>query len=103
MQITIVILFVILIILLGIIPLLTKPFQYRYSPKKYLLTRAELNFYKYLVRSLPPQYTVMCKVRLADILFTNNYGRARMYAFNKIKSKHVRLPIKFIIICYPIS
>jgi len=31
----------------------------------------------------------MCKVRLADIIYSTNKGKTRMYGFNKIKSKHI--------------
>lgn len=66
----------------------TKP-KYNYLSRKNLLTKAELNFYKSLKTFIPDNYSIMCKVRLADIVSSDDYGKKKMYGFNKIKSKHI--------------
>lgn len=62
---------------------------YSYRKQKYLLSKTELNFYKFLLQSLPSNITVMCKVRLADLISPNVSSKEYIYAFNKIKSKHI--------------
>lgn len=74
-----------------ILALLTpkKSVSYNFTSRKYLLTKAELNFYKNLLTVLPSEYVVMCKVRLADIVSTKETGKAWTSANNKIRSKHI--------------
>lgn len=77
------------IITLLVLSYLSKNLEYNYSSRKYLLTKVELNFFKQLNKLLPQEYLVMSKVRLADIITTKEIGKAKIYSFNKIKSKHV--------------
>lgn len=79
---------IILVLLLYINHVLRKGRDYRYKKIDSLLTKAELDFYHQLIQFLP-QYAVMCKVRLADILEPAEHGRRWYYAFNKIRSKHL--------------
>lgn len=60
--------------------------------RKYLLTRNELDFYKKLkIIANEKGYSVLAKVRLADIIEINNEIDQKNYIkyFNKIASKHI--------------
>lgn len=61
-----------------------------YETIPYLLTKAERNFFGTLSLAVGGQYTVMCKVRIADVLRTRKglSGKARISAFNQISRKH---------------
>lgn len=73
-----------------------------------LLSDAELNFYRLLVKVLahprdpngPPQAVVMSKVRVPDLIrVRKGLGRSeRSSAFNRIKSKHVDF-----VLCEPVT
>ncbi|MTI46678.1 DUF2726 domain-containing protein [Sporosalibacterium faouarense] len=60
-----------------------------YNRKKYLLSKAEYNFYKVLENAIDlNKYYICPKVRVADIIYvTSNPNRQRY--FNKIQSKHI--------------
>lgn len=64
-------------------------YKYRYSNRKYILSRAELHFYKTLVKVLPEDISVSTKVRLLDLVKPNESGKNFTIANNKIKSKHL--------------
>lgn len=54
------------------------------------MTQHELAFYKKLLAETKDKSeTIFSKVRVADILDTNETGRRRNPAFNRIKSKHI--------------
>lgn len=72
-----------------LLSLVLKRNSYSYKKQKYLLSKTELNFYKFLLQSLPSNISVMCKVRLADLISPNVSSKEYIYAFNKIKSKHI--------------
>jgi len=68
----------------------TVPRAPTYEKNRYLLSRAERNFYSTLGLALGDQRVVMCKVRIADVLRTRKGldSKDRMTAFNKISRKH---------------
>lgn len=69
--------------------------QYPYH-KKYLLTKNEYYFYQRLVNVTDPlRLSILAKIRLADLIETNNNLSASEKAtyFNKIKSKHIDFAI----------
>lgn len=53
------------------------------------LSEAELSFYKVLLQVLPPEYVVVVKPRLGDVLFVPRGSAGRWALQNKIQSKHV--------------
>jgi hypothetical protein len=80
---------VLFIVVFVIAELLRKESTSEFKKIQTLLTPAELTFYKFLLNNLPPGISVMCKVRLADILKPVSSGKTYMTDFNKIKSKHI--------------
>lgn len=60
-----------------------------YYKKKYLLTKAEKNFYNVLEKAICDEDFYICpKVRLADIIYISGTKNRQKY-FNKIQSKHI--------------
>ncbi|MBM34132.1 MAG: hypothetical protein CML22_07515 [Rheinheimera sp.] len=61
-----------------------------YVPAKALMTDAELNFYRQLMRIVPPGILVFSKVRIADIVDVKPSlkGKGRVKHFNPIAAKH---------------
>lgn len=61
-----------------------------YIPVKALLTDAELNFYRQLIRIVPPGILVFSKVRIADVIDVKPSikGKGRLKHFNPIAAKH---------------
>ena len=61
-----------------------------YEPAKALMTDAELNFYRQLMRIVPPGMLVFSKVRIADIIVVKDSikGKGRAKHFNPIAAKH---------------
>ncbi|SHJ53994.1 DUF2726 domain-containing protein [Paramaledivibacter caminithermalis] len=59
-----------------------------YKKNRFLLTRAENNFYKVLKLALEDNYVICPKVRLADIIYVYGSDNRQSY-FNKIQSKHI--------------
>lgn len=53
-----------------------------------LLSAGELAFYQVLVRAVPPEYVINCKVRIWDILYVERSENSRGHE-NRISSKHV--------------
>lgn len=64
--------------------------DFPYEKYRFLLTKAERNFYGTLSLALGDQFAVMCKVRIADVLGTRKglSSKERIRAFNKISRKH---------------
>lgn len=62
-------------------------FSRRYKSKVFLNSKAEMNFLMQLHRTMPSDYIVMCKVRLADIVTPTNSKNIRL--FRLVSSKHV--------------
>ena len=61
-----------------------------YSKNKYLMSKAELSFYGCLAKIIGNEEVIHCKVRLADILKTNERSKKRRrIGFNKISNKHL--------------
>ena len=74
----------------------------RYRLVGSLLTEAERKLYKALINRIPNKCIVCCKVRLADIITTDNALGANITDFRKIAMKHVDFVIvnnAFDIIC----
>lgn len=64
--------------------------KFSYKSRVYLMTKAELSYYKKLLIEYPAdQYFVFSKVRLADLIDPEGFGEKRLFAFNKIKAKHI--------------
>lgn len=64
--------------------------KFAYKSRVYLMSKAELSFYKKLLVEYPKdQYFVFSKVRLADLIDPEGFGEKRLFAFNKIKAKHI--------------
>lgn len=64
--------------------------KFSYKSRVYLMTKAELSFYKKLLVDYPSdQYFIFSKVRLADLIDPEGFGEKRLFAFNKIKAKHI--------------
>jgi len=61
-----------------------------YIPVKALMTDAELNFYRQLVRVVPPGILVFSKVRIADVVDVKPSikGQGRIKHFKPIAAKH---------------
>lgn len=84
-----IIVFIILISIFAILYKYSKKTNNKYNfsgnANKQLLTNTELKFYKQL-KSITDKYNliIFSKVRLADIITTNDYTN-----FSKIKSKHI--------------
>ncbi|BBM67909.1 hypothetical protein VA249_45550 (plasmid) [Vibrio alfacsensis] len=76
-----------IVFLLGILRIKKAANKHGYSATPYLNTKAEQNFYNQLVRKLPSEVTVCCKVRLADLCYPTN--RKNISAFNQISRKHI--------------
>lgn len=74
-----------------LLPLLKKPIGTPYEPAGKLLSPAELSFLGVLKQALGDGYSIMCKVRLADVVnVKKGLGRADwQQAFNRIQSKHL--------------
>lgn len=54
-----------------------------------VMTKAEMTFYLSLISTVGDKYTVMVKVRLADIITVKKSSTNYMAHFGKIKAKHV--------------
>lgn len=76
-----------IIIVLGFLKVKKAVKKNGFSAIPYLNTKAEQNFYSQLVRKLPGEVTVCCKVRLADLCHPTN--RKNISAFNQISRKHI--------------
>lgn len=60
-----------------------------YTKNRFLLSKAENNFYQVLKLSLKDtEYTICPKIRLADVIKTSKTENRQVY-FNKISSKHI--------------
>lgn len=59
-----------------------------YKKKKYLLSKAENNFYRVLEKAVDEDLYICPKVRLADIIYVSVKEDRQKY-FNKIQSKHI--------------
>ena len=60
-----------------------------YRKKDYLLTKAELSFYKVLKSVVDDDLLIFSKVRLVDLLWLSKGTKNRQTYLNKIMSKHV--------------
>ena len=60
-----------------------------YRKKDYLLTKAELSFYRVLKNVIDDDLLIFSKVRLADLLWLPKGTKNRQAYLNKIMSKHV--------------
>lgn len=62
--------------------------KYPYFARNYLLTKAELEFYKALTNAIPENLMIAPKVRLADIITCTDQNWHRGFG-SKISSKHI--------------
>lgn len=84
------ILIIVIFVVIGTLKILLEPRSaYHYKKVENLLINSELHFYKFLLVNLPSNISIMCKVRLADIISPIEKGKSRYGAFNKVKSKHI--------------
>lgn len=60
-----------------------------YQKIQYLLNHSELSFYKFLREEIPADISIMCKVRLIDIIKPISKGKTYISDKNKIISKHI--------------
>ena len=60
-----------------------------YDRMQYLLSIGERSFYNVLAVCLPEGYTIMAKVRLADLLYVRKDTSRRMHFQNRINGKHI--------------
>lgn len=63
-----------------------KVFPYK---RKYLLSKAELSFYKVLDKAIQAELKIITKVRLEDIIVTDKETEEYQKYRNKIRSKHL--------------
>ncbi|MEB3268291.1 MAG: DUF2726 domain-containing protein [Leptolyngbya sp.] len=72
--------------------------DYRYTRQPYLMTRAELAFYRVLVQVVGQRGMVFAKVRVADVIVPRETDDRKQWrgAFNKISAKHLDF-----ILCHP--
>jgi hypothetical protein len=80
---------VLFLIVFVIAELLKKESTSKFQKVQFLLTHSELTFYKYLKENIPSYITVMCKVRLIDIIKPVSKGKAYISDKNRVKSKHI--------------
>lgn len=67
----------------------SQPARLPYEPRKSLVTRSELRFYKSLRKAVLDDWEIFAMVRIADLLkVTANTAKRRMW-LNKILSKHI--------------
>lgn len=89
---TLIYLFVVVILILLFLSKL-KPkhdTKFPFESKKYLMTKAEMHFYKTLRNSLETEdIIIMSKVRLWDIFYVSKGTENRKSYENKIRSKHI--------------
>jgi hypothetical protein len=90
------------LVLLALIVLAVKAGgRYPYRRKRWLFTKAEWHFFQALSQALNPQFLIMGKVRIADLLGVEGIkpSSSRWWkAFGRISSKHVDY-----VICNPRS
>lgn len=65
--------------------------DFPYTAADALLTPAERSFFGVLLQALTPEYHLLAKVRLADVIEVRRGlgGKRRYSAFNRISAKHV--------------
>lgn len=65
--------------------------DFPYAATESLLTPAERSFFGVLQQALSPEYHLLAKVRLADVIEVRRGigGKRRQSAFNRISAKHV--------------
>ena len=61
----------------------------KYEKIPFLLNHSELTFYKYLKEKIPSDISIMCKVRLIDIVKPISNGKAYIADKNRVISKHI--------------
>ncbi|HAT11720.1 MAG TPA: hypothetical protein DCS97_14260 [Planctomycetes bacterium] len=59
-----------------------------YIKKPYLFSRAEYSFYKVLMLAASPQYAILTKVRVADMVEVKKGAESWRGKFNRIAKKH---------------
>lgn len=62
-------------------------FPFKYKKKQFLLTKKELSFYNFLKNNIPDKYSIMCSVRLIDII--EPVDKRDYTAKAKIIQKHI--------------
>ena len=67
----------------------TEPARLPYTPRKSLVTRSELRFYKSLRKAALDDWEVFAMVRIADLLKVTPNAPKRRTWLNKILSKHI--------------
>ncbi|MEM6550909.1 MAG: DUF2726 domain-containing protein [Planctomycetota bacterium] len=72
--------------------------EWPYRSRRYLLSRAEMAFYRVLVDAVSDRYTVCPKVNLNDLLYLAKGTQKRMAWLSKINRKHIDF-----ILCEPQS
>ena len=60
-----------------------------FQKNQYLLNHSELTFYKFLFQNLPSSISIMCKVRLIDIVKPISKGKSYTSDKNRVIAKHV--------------
>lgn len=70
-------------------PFLVQKRNYRYRPKKYLMTRAELDLYKKLVQIANGRYIIVPQVRLSSLFDERVKGQNWKAALSHINQKSV--------------
>lgn len=70
-------------------PIFKENRQYRYKPKKYIMTRAEVDCYNKLLNIFGATSVIMCQVRLSSLLNEKVYGQNWRSAFLHISQKSV--------------
>jgi len=67
----------------------SEPARLPYEPRKALVTRSELRFYKALKKAVMDDWEVFAMVRIADLLKVTQHAPKRRTWLNKILSKHI--------------
>lgn len=79
----------IFLVIFIIAELLKKKPVSKFQKIPFLLNHSELTFYKYLKEKIPSHISIMCKVRLIDIVKPVSIGKAYIADKNRVVSKHI--------------
>ena len=79
----------IVIAVLMLLRMYSEPTRLPYEPRKALVTKSELRFYKSLRKATLDDWEVFAMVRIADLLKVTQHAHKRRTWLNKILSKHI--------------
>lgn len=79
----------VVIAVLMLLRMYSEPARLPYEPRKALVTKSELRFYKSLRKAALDDWEVFAMVRIADILKVTEHTAKRRTWLNKILSKHI--------------